>query len=68
MSGYDKAKTVQRGPDEHYQHTLARIEQIQNQFTEAGSGKLKGKVAVITGVGSLKGIGYVYGLLSQTEG
>ena len=38
--------------------TVVRLAQIQNRLTTAPrTGKLRGKVAVITGVGSLKGIG-----------
>jgi hypothetical protein len=38
--------------------TLARLEAIQNQFNSTkGSGRFAGKVAIITGVGSEKGIG-----------
>ena len=44
---------------ESYNRTVARIAQIQSRLTTAPrTGKLSGKVAVITGVGSLKGIGY----------
>ncbi len=39
--------------------TTARIEQIRSQFCKTPRGmKLKNKVCIITGVGSLKGIGY----------
>lgn len=46
-------------PQEHYNRTVARLAQIQSRLATAPrTGKLSGKVAVITGVGSLKGIGY----------
>lgn len=44
--------------DEHYQRTVARIAKIQSHFSESPRGaRLKDKVCIITGVGSLKGIG-----------
>jgi hypothetical protein len=46
-------------PQEHYSRTVARIAKIQSHLTTAQrTYKLKGKVAIITGVASLKGIGY----------
>jgi hypothetical protein len=46
-------------PQEHYRHTAARLARIQSHLeTAPRTGKLKGKVAIITGAGSLKGIGY----------
>ncbi|EAU91428.1 3-oxoacyl-(acyl-carrier-protein) reductase [Coprinopsis cinerea okayama7 len=69
MSGYDKVKSQQKSAEEHYQNTVARIQQIQSQFNDSpGSGKLKGKVAVVTGVGSLKGIGRAAAILFAREG
>jgi hypothetical protein len=48
-------------PQEHYKHTLERLSRIQSHLaTTPRTGKLKGKVAIITGVGSLKGIGYTF--------
>jgi len=45
--------------DNSYQKTVARIEKIQSHLSRSPRGtKLKGKVCVVTGVGSLKGIGY----------
>ena len=41
-----------------FKRTVARLETIQNHLkTTPRSGRLQGKVCVITGVGSLKGIG-----------
>lgn len=59
MSGvYGKVRTQSKGIEEHYQRTTARIQQIQSQLDNTvRSGKLKDKVCIITGVGSLKGIG-----------
>ena len=46
-------------PSEQYNRTVVRLAQIQSRLATAPrTGKLSGKVAVITGVGSLKGIGY----------
>lgn len=43
---------------EAYEKTLARLESIKSHFKNSqGSGKLEDKVCVITGVGSMKGIG-----------
>lgn len=42
----------------------ARLDSIRSQFTQSPrAGKLKNKVCIITGVGSLKGIGYVFVVL-----
>jgi len=44
-------------PQEHYKRTVARIAKIQSHLaTTPRTGKLKGKVAIVTGVGSLKGV------------
>lgn len=60
MSTYDKVRSQQKSAEEHYATTKARIEKIQSQLDNAARGdKLRGKVCIITGVGSLKGIGYV---------
>ena len=53
------AKQPELKQQEHYKHTVVRLAKIQSHLTTAPrTGKLKGKVAIITGVGSLKGIGY----------
>ena len=60
MSAYDKARSQQKTAEEHYATTKARIEKIKSQLDNATRGdKLSGRVCIITGVGSLKGIGYV---------
>lgn len=57
---YNKLSGASKGVDETYEHTLARIQKIQSHLDNAPRGsKLKGKVCIITGVGSLKGIGCV---------
>jgi hypothetical protein len=49
----------QKGPDDLYATTVARIQKIQSQLANAPRGiRLKDKVCVVTGVGSMKGIGY----------
>lgn len=46
--------------EEFYKRTVARLQRIQGHLAEAPrSGRLRGKVCVITGVGSVKGIGCV---------
>ncbi len=53
-----KVQRVQKNDDNAYKATIARIEKIQSQLTNAPRGiRLKDKVCIITGVGSLKGIG-----------
>ncbi|KAF9222687.1 NAD(P)-binding protein [Gyrodon lividus] len=55
--------------EEHYQRTLTRIEQIQSHLKNSPRGqRLKGKVCIITGVGSLHGIGRASALLFAHEG
>jgi hypothetical protein len=52
-------------PQEHHKHTVVRLARIQSHLATAPrTGKLKGKVAIITGVGSLKGIGYTSSIVS----
>src|SRR5258708_38949741 len=53
------AKQPELKQQEHYKHTVVRLAKIQSHLATAPrTGKLKGKVAIVTGVGSLKGIGY----------
>lgn len=48
------------GREEFSKQTVERLQMIQSQLTSTPrTGKLKGKVCVITGVGSIKGIGRV---------
>jgi hypothetical protein len=52
-------------PQEHYKRTVTRLARIQSHLATAPrTGKLRGKVAIITGVGSLKGIGYALAFLT----
>jgi len=60
MAKYDNVRSGGAGPDEQYKRTTARLQQIQTQVANTPPGnKLQGKVCIITGVGSLKGIGCV---------
>jgi hypothetical protein len=61
MSSYNKISVgKQASADDHYKRTVARIEGIQGHLlTAPRSQRLKDKVCIITGVGSLKGIGSV---------
>ncbi|EIM79166.1 sex determination protein tasselseed-2 [Stereum hirsutum FP-91666 SS1] len=55
--------------DEFYKRTVARIQGIQGHLSQTPRGnRLKGKVCVITGVGSLKGIGRASAMLFAHEG
>ncbi|KAF7782638.1 hypothetical protein Agabi119p4_2014 [Agaricus bisporus var. burnettii] len=66
---YNKLSGASKGVDETYEHTLARIQKIQSHLDNAPRGsKLKGKVCIITGVGSLKGIGRATSILFAHEG
>jgi NAD(P)-dependent dehydrogenase (short-subunit alcohol dehydrogenase family) len=55
--------------EQHHQRTLTRIEQIHSHLKNSPRGqRLKGKVCIITGVGSLHGIGRASALLFAHEG
>ncbi|KZT19059.1 NAD(P)-binding protein [Neolentinus lepideus HHB14362 ss-1] len=67
--GYNALRTKGAGDEEFYQRTVARIEKIQSHLSSTPRGsRLKGKVCVITGVGSMKGIGRAAALLFAHEG
>jgi len=67
--GYDRIKAENKGAEEHHATTRARLQQLQSQLDNAvRSGKLKGKVCIITGVGSLKGIGRATAVTFAHEG
>ncbi|KAJ6587036.1 hypothetical protein DFH09DRAFT_1245524 [Mycena vulgaris] len=69
MSGYDKTRAGGVGPQEFYENTRARIQKIQSHLANSPRGtRLKDKVCIITGVGSLKGIGRASALLFAHEG
>jgi len=54
--------------EQSYERTAARIEKIQSHISHTPRGsRLKGKVCVITGVGSLKGIGRASAMLFAHE-
>lgn len=63
MSGYEqnpKPKDTDAEAKAAYGRTVARLDKLTEQVANAPRGKtLAGKVCVITGVGSLKGIGSV---------
>lgn len=51
-------KLTRDTPEEYYKKTVARIDKIQKHLSTAPrASRLKDKVCIITGVGSLKGIG-----------
>lgn len=51
-------EAARKAAQDAYTKTAARLERIQKQVSDAPrGGKLKGKVCIVTGVGSLKGIG-----------
>ncbi|KAI6135698.1 hypothetical protein EV401DRAFT_2094888 [Pisolithus croceorrhizus] len=55
--------------DEHYQRTVTRIAQIQSHLDSLPRGqRLRDKTCIITGVGSLHGIGRAAALLFAREG
>ncbi|KAI0062914.1 sex determination protein tasselseed-2 [Artomyces pyxidatus] len=55
--------------EEHHRRTVSRIQKIQSHLSEAPRGiQLKDKVCIITGVGSLKGIGRATSLLFAHQG
>lgn len=59
-----KPESTKKTAEKHYATTKARIEKIQSQLHNATRReKYKGKVCIITGVGSLKGIEYASLLL-----
>ncbi|KAI0790627.1 hypothetical protein C8Q75DRAFT_759779 [Abortiporus biennis] len=68
---YDKVRVSSSNVsnEEFYKKTLDRIQKIKGHIENDPRGtKLKGKVCVITGVGSLKGIGRASALLFAHEG
>ncbi|KAF8726514.1 hypothetical protein AX14_007761 [Amanita brunnescens Koide BX004] len=67
---YDNTKIqLKKTDDDAYKATVARIEKIQSQLKDAPRGiKLKDKVCIVTGVGSLKGIGRASAIQFAHEG
>ncbi|KAF8070553.1 hypothetical protein FPV67DRAFT_1668401 [Lyophyllum atratum] len=69
MSSYNKTRHQQQNPEDFYKVTTDRIKKIQSQLATAPRGtRLKGKVCIITGVGSLKGIGRASAIHFAHEG
>ncbi|KAJ6625520.1 hypothetical protein B0H10DRAFT_1783044 [Mycena sp. CBHHK59/15] len=69
MSAYSKTRPKQQSGQEFHQITKARIQKIQSHLDSSPRGtRLKDKVCIVTGVGSLKGIGRSSALLFAHEG
>ncbi|KAF8322722.1 NAD(P)-binding protein [Clavulina sp. PMI_390] len=73
MPGSNQYKTASKPSDAAgkvaYERTVARLSKIRKQVEEAPrTGSLKGKVCIITGVGSMKGIGRASALMYAREG
>jgi len=75
MSGYEqnpkstKPKDTDAEAKAAYERTVTRLDKLTEQVASAPRGKtLAGKVCIITGVGSLKGIGRAAALLYAREG
>ncbi|KAI0074372.1 NAD(P)-binding protein [Panus rudis PR-1116 ss-1] len=66
---YSAVKAKTDANEEHYKRSQARLQKIQTHLDSAPrSGRLKGKVCIITGVGSVKGIGRATAFLYAHEG
>ncbi|KAJ8522464.1 hypothetical protein ONZ45_g921 [Pleurotus djamor] len=66
---YKSIKSTLPSAEEHYKVTRARLESLRSHLAQSPrTSKLKDKVCVITGVGSLKGIGRATALLYAHEG
>ncbi|KAG8810484.1 hypothetical protein FRC19_004523, partial [Serendipita sp. 401] len=68
MSQTKKDGLKLESPKITYEQTLRRLEKIQKHLERPRGDRLKGKVCIITGVGSLKGIGRSTALLFAHEG
>ncbi|KAH0588999.1 hypothetical protein H2248_004779 [Termitomyces sp. 'cryptogamus'] len=69
MSSYGKTRLQQQNTEEFYRISTSRIKQIQSQFANSPrGGRLQNKVCIITGVGSLKGIGRASAIRFGHEG
>lgn len=63
------ADLVALSPEEQYKRTVARLQRIQGHLaTTPRAGRLAGKVCIVTGVGSLKGIGRATSILFAHQG
>jgi len=66
---YDVTRSKTKDGEDFYKQTVARIQKIQSHFASSPRGtRLAGKVCVVTGVGSLKGIGRASAILFAHEG
>jgi len=66
---YKKLQSASQNQQEFYEVTKARIQKIKSHLEDSPRGtRLKDKVCVITGVGSMKGIGRAAALLFAHEG
>ncbi|KIY50148.1 NAD(P)-binding protein [Fistulina hepatica ATCC 64428] len=71
MSSYDSSKTLGRdnAGDNYREAVASRLQKLQSHLQTAPRGnKLKDKVCIITGVGSMKGIGRATAFLFAHEG
>ncbi|KAJ3989963.1 hypothetical protein F5890DRAFT_1483779 [Lentinula detonsa] len=66
---YDNTRQNPPSPDEFLKSSLARIQKVQSHLDSSPRGtRMKGKVCIITGAGSLKGIGRATAFLFAHEG
>ncbi|KAH7874693.1 uncharacterized protein C8R40DRAFT_1107589 [Lentinula edodes] len=66
---YDNTRQKAASQDEFLKSSLARIQQVQMHLDSTPRGiRMKGKVCIITGAGSLKGIGRATAFLFAHEG
>lgn len=69
MSRKEYSKGAKSDDSAAYEATQSRLSQIQRHFTAVqDGGRLKDKVCILTGVGSVKGIGRASALLFAKEG
>ncbi|KAG6813564.1 hypothetical protein H0H92_009956 [Tricholoma furcatifolium] len=69
MTSYNKTRHQQQNVEELYKITTSRLNQIQTQLANSPRGvRLQNKVCIITGVGSLKGIGRATAIRFAHEG
>lgn len=69
MSNYSKTRHQPQNNEEFFKVTTERIKKIQSQLAQSPRGiRLRDKVCIITGVGSLKGIGRATAIRFAHEG
>ncbi|KAJ7284423.1 NAD(P)-binding protein [Mycena rebaudengoi] len=66
--GYDITRTTSVDPAEFYKQTLTRLQQIRAHIEDASGQCLRGKICIVTGAESVKGIGRATVLLFAREG